>query len=145
MILPDDLMDAPRPVLAQMIDQYEREPGTLIAVERIAPEDTKRYGVVDAEPEPACAERVHRIVEKPSLEQAPSLMGVVGRYILSPRVFSKLERVRAGSGGEIQLTDAIAELLTEEPVFAYHFEGRRFDCGSKLGSGRDSELRPQAS
>jgi UTP--glucose-1-phosphate uridylyltransferase len=132
-ILPDDLMDAPRPVLAQMIDQYERQPGTLIAVERIAPEDTENYGVVDAEPAPACAEQVHRIVEKPSLEQAPSLMGVVGRYVLTGRVFSNLERVRPGAGGEIQLTDALAELLTEEPVFAYHFEGRRFDCGSKLG------------
>jgi UTP--glucose-1-phosphate uridylyltransferase len=132
-ILPDDLMDAPRPVLAQMIAQYEREPGTIIAVERIAPEDTRKYGVVDAQPEPACARRVHRIVEKPSFEQAPSLMGVVGRYILTAGVFSKLERVRAGAGGEIQLTDAIADMLAEEPVFAYHLEGRRFDCGSKLG------------
>jgi len=132
-ILPDDLMDASRPVLAQMVECYRREQASLIAVERIRPEDTRKYGVVDAEPESGRAERIARIVEKPSLEQAPSLMGVVGRYILSPAIFPKLERIGAGSGGEIQLTDGIAQLLADEPVCAFRFEGERFDCGSKLG------------
>ena len=132
-VLPDDLMDAGHPVLAQMIDQYEREPRNLIAVEKIAAEDTRKYGVVDAQPAFGQADRLSRIVEKPSPEQAPSLMGVVGRYILNPAVFSRLATVKPGAGGEIQLTDAIAELLDEEPVCAYRFEGRRFDCGSKLG------------
>jgi UTP--glucose-1-phosphate uridylyltransferase len=132
-ILPDDLMDAPHPVLAQMIECYMSAPASLVAVEQIKPEDTKKYGVVDVEPEAGAAARISRIVEKPSADQAPSLMGVVGRYILTPTIFSKLARIGAGSGGEIQLTDAIAELLDEEPVRAFRFEGERFDCGSKLG------------
>jgi UTP--glucose-1-phosphate uridylyltransferase len=131
-VLPDDLMDARTPVLAQMIERYRKAGGSVLAVEQIAPQDTVRYGVVDARPCAPQLERVQRIVEKPAPDQAPSLCGVVGRYLLSPAIFDALAVTEAGAGGEIQLTDAIGRLLAREPVYAFRFEGRRYDCGSKL-------------
>ena len=132
-ILADDLIDAPVPVMKQMAQAHARNGGSLIAVQNIAREDTGAYGIVSAERMSASLSKVSNIVEKPKPEDAPSTLAVVGRYILSPRIFHFLENLRPGAGREIQLTDAIGRLLREESVFAYEFDGRRYDCGSKLG------------
>jgi len=131
--LADDLIDAEVPCLAQMAEQYASNPGSILGVQTVAREDTGRYGIVRAEPISERLSRVRAIVEKPKPAEAPSTLAVVGRYLLSPTIFSKLATVGRGAGGEIQLTDGIAKLLAEEPVYAYAFEGRRYDCGSKLG------------
>ncbi len=134
-ILADDLIDAKVPVIKQMTDAYAKSGGSLIAVQNVAREDTAAYGIVSAGPATGRLARMTGIVEKPRPEVAPSTLGVVGRYILSPRIFDHLQATRAGAGKEIQLTDAIGRMLreSEEPVFAYEFQGRRYDCGSKLG------------
>lgn len=133
-ILADDLIDAEgRNALQQMVDVYENHGCSVLGVEEVPPEDTGSYGIVTPR---ACAENlwdVVSIVEKPRPEQAPSNMAVVGRYILTPRIFDLLERTGRGAGGEIQLTDAISALLSEERVLAYRFAGVRYDCGNKLG------------
>jgi UTP--glucose-1-phosphate uridylyltransferase len=132
--LADDLINAEVPCLEQMIRVFERHPTSVLAVQTVPPDETDRYGivqVVDAQGDRIS--RVQRIVEKPSPSTAPSNLGVVGRYILTPRVFELLERTGRGAGGEIQLTDGIAALLAEERVHAYQFEGVRYDCGGKLG------------
>jgi UTP--glucose-1-phosphate uridylyltransferase len=105
----------------------------VVAVQNVERDETRRYGIVRIEKGSKSPHRVHGIVEKPDPKAAPSTLGVVGRYMLTPKIFDHLQRVKPGSGGEIQLTDAIAALVSEEDVFAYEFEGRRFDCGSKLG------------
>ena len=132
-ILADDLIDAPLPVMKQMSQAHARHGGSVIAVQNVARDETASYGIVSAEPVGPSVSRVTAIVEKPKPEEAPSTLGVVGRYVLSPRIFHFLENLRPGAGREIQLTDAIGRLLREEPVFAYEFDGRRYDCGSKLG------------
>ncbi len=132
-ILADDLIDAGVPVMKQMAQVHAKHGGSIVAVQDVAREDTSSYGIVSAERMSEDLSRVTAIVEKPKPEDAPSTLGVVGRYILSPRIFHHLENVRPGAGREIQLTDAIGRLLREESVFAYQFEGRRYDCGSKLG------------
>jgi UTP--glucose-1-phosphate uridylyltransferase len=134
-ILADDLIDAgERPgCLAQMISLYDQHACSILGVEEVPPEETGQYGIVATEPVSECVSRVIRIVEKPKPAAAPSRLAVVGRYILSPRIFYYLELTQKGAGGEIQLTDAIAALLREEPVLAYQFTGKRYDCGSKLG------------
>jgi UTP--glucose-1-phosphate uridylyltransferase len=132
-ILADDLIDAPLPVMKQMSQAHARHGGSVIAVQDVAREDTASYGIVSADRIGPSISRITTIVEKPKPEEAPSTLGVVGRYILSPRIFHFLENLRPGAGREIQLTDAIGRLLREEPVFAYEFDGRRYDCGSKLG------------
>ena len=133
-ILADDLIDAgERPCLLQMAELYARHGGSVLGVEEVDPSETDKYGICQVEPVDERLGRVRRIVEKPAPEQAPSNLAVVGRYILSPRIFPLLEATPRGAGGEIQLTDAIARLLEEEPVHAYRFEGRRYDCGSRLG------------
>ncbi|MEJ2516344.1 MAG: UTP--glucose-1-phosphate uridylyltransferase GalU [Gammaproteobacteria bacterium] len=131
--LADDLIDADEACLAQMRTVFEKRGGSVLGVEEVPPESTGSYGIISGEKD---EERLHRLsgmVEKPAPEEAPSNLAVVGRYILTPRIFDLLEGTQAGAGGEIQLTDAIARLLEEEPVYGYEFEGRRFDCGSKLG------------
>ena len=132
-ILADDLIDAPGGgAMAQMAAQFDRYQCSLIGVERIDPEQTTKYGIVKPLP---FAERLCNLegrIEKPQPQDAPSNLGVVGRYILTPRIFDLLETTPKGSGGEIQLTDAIAALILEEQVLAYEFNGRRYDCGSKL-------------
>ncbi len=131
--LADDLIDAKVPCLKQMAAVYAERGGSVLGVQTVERKDTDKYGIVAAE---AITERLSRItamVEKPKPEDAPSTLAVVGRYLLSPRVFDKLATVGRGAGGEIQLTDGIAALLLEETVYAYAFEGKRFDCGSKLG------------
>jgi len=132
-ILADDLIDAKVPVLKQMTDLRAKHGGSLVAVQDVPREDTASYGIASTKPARGRLSRMTGIVEKPRPEVAPSTLGVVGRYVLSPRIFELLAQTQPGAGREIQLTDAIERLLREEPVHAYVFEGRRYDCGSKIG------------
>jgi len=132
-ILADDLIDAPLPVLQQMLQVYEQRHCSVIAVQNVPREDTGSYGIIQGEPDGPRVLRMTGIVEKPRPDEAPSTLAVVGRYILSPAIMDHLERLQPGAGGEIQLTDAIASLLEQESVLGYTFEGTRYDCGSKLG------------
>jgi UTP--glucose-1-phosphate uridylyltransferase len=133
-ILADDLIRCDRQgVVDQMTHQYEKHECSVLSVEEVPPSETDKYGIVATKPGPDGELLVTSIVEKPAPADAPSNLAVVGRYLLTPRIFDKLEETRAGAGGEIQLTDAIAALLKDEPVVAYPFEGKRYDCGSKLG------------
>jgi len=127
--LADDLIAGDPPCLTQMAGEYARHSGSVIAVETVPQEDTSSYGIVAVNDE----SQITQIVEKPDPEDAPSNSAVVGRYLLAPEIFDKLETTGRGAGGEIQLTDAIADLLPESAVYAYSFSGERFDCGSKLG------------
>jgi UTP--glucose-1-phosphate uridylyltransferase len=132
-ILADDLIDGDPPSLKQMVDVYERHGNSMVGVENVARSETGQYGIVDAQKIDSRLLEVNAIVEKPHPETAPSTLAVVGRYILTPRIFQCLEKLVPGKGGEIQLTDGIAALLEYEKVLAYRFKGRRYDCGSKLG------------
>lgn len=134
-ILADDLIDGGDMNCLQQMAQIHEAHGaaSVLAVEPVNPLETDRYGIVKTEPVADRVGRVERIVEKPKPADAPSNLGVVGRYLLSPRIFTLLEQTERGAGGEIQLTDAIAMLLAEEPVLAYQFRGKRYDCGDKLG------------
>ena len=133
-ILADDLIHSDNsPCLAQMAAVHGYHGCSVLGAERVDQQDTGRYGIVDPESAGEQIFRVKNIVEKPSPADAPSNLAVVGRYILSPRIFDLIELTGAGAGGEIQLTDAIAALLREQQVLAYEFEGRRYDCGNKLG------------
>jgi UTP--glucose-1-phosphate uridylyltransferase len=129
--LADDLIAGEPPCLTQMAAEHARHGGGVIAVETVPPEDTSSYGIVAVDE--SNDRRIVRIVEKPSPADAPSNLAVVGRYLLPAAIFDKLQTTGRGAGGEIQLTDAIADLLDESPIYAYAFEGQRFDCGSKLG------------
>lgn len=131
--LADDLIDAAKPCLAQMAEVYAEHGTSVLGVETVPMTETDKYGIVATDERRARIGRVKLIVEKPRPSNAPSNLAVVGRYLLTPRIFDKLERTGRGAGGEIQLTDAIADLLAEESVLAYEFEGKRYDCGSKLG------------
>jgi UTP--glucose-1-phosphate uridylyltransferase len=130
-LLADDLIDGG--CLKQMVEKFEETPSSYVAVQKIPPKETTKYGIVDVPKIDAPFIAIRNIVEKPQPEHAPSDLGVVGRYILTPRIFSHLETISKGPNGEIQLTDAIAKLLKEEQVFAYQFQGKRYDCGTKLG------------
>ena len=132
-ILADDLIHGEPPVMRQMVDVFKTEQCSLLGVQRVARADTRQYGIVAPGARRGRLHQVKSIVEKPHPSKAPSTMAVVGRYVLTPRIFHHLENVQAGAGGEIQLTDAIAALLSDERVMAYPFEGTRYDCGSKLG------------
>ena len=132
-LLADDLLDGNTPVLKQMTDTYDYYRCSVLGVQDVPRADTKSYGIVDARPVADRVEQINAIVEKPKPEDAPSTLAVVGRYILTPRIFHHLENVKPGAGGEIQLTDGIASLLSEEQVLAYRYDGKRYDCGSKLG------------
>ncbi|MBJ9710656.1 UTP--glucose-1-phosphate uridylyltransferase GalU [Burkholderia gladioli] len=132
-ILADDLLDGQPPVMKQMVDTFDHYHSSIIGVEEIPPSDTKSYGIVDGKEWEESIVKLSGIVEKPAPEDAPSNLGVVGRYILKPRIFEHLRAIKPGAGGEIQLTDAIQALLADEQVLAYKYEGTRFDCGSKLG------------
>ncbi len=131
-ILADDLIDAPKGALAQMMDVYNATGSSVLGVETVDPSQTGSYGIVEIEPKDVY-QRVTSIVEKPKPADAPSNLAVVGRYILTPAIFDLLRHTQAGAGGEIQLTDAIATLLQQETVLAHAFSGQRYDCGSKLG------------
>lgn len=133
-LLADDLIDAPRGgALSQMVEHFHRYQCSILGVERVPPTDTHSYGIVHPLPFANHLSNVDGIVEKPKPDDAPSNLAVVGRYILTPRIFDLLEQTPRGAGNEIQLTDAIGALLLEEQVLAYEFEGQRYDCGSKLG------------
>jgi len=132
-VLADDLLDGNTPVLKQMVDAHDYYRCSVLGVQEVPRADTASYGIVDARPVAERTEQVNAIVEKPQPDVAPSTLAVVGRYILTPRIFDHLERLSAGAGGEIQLTDGIASLLDEEQVLAYRYDGVRYDCGSKLG------------
>ena len=135
-LLADDFMDTAdgvKPVLAQMTELYAYERCSILAVQEVAPAATRQYGIVSASPYQPKLELVHGIVEKPAPDEAPSTLAVVGRYVLSGRIFDYLANIGAGTGGEIQLTDGIAALMQDERVLAYRYDGQRYDCGSKLG------------
>ena len=132
-LLADDLMVGQTPVMAQMAQQFANWRCSLLAVQDVPREHTRRYGIVSGQVVEEGLLDVSGIVEKPAPEQAPSTLAVAGRYILTPGIFHELENIPRGVGGEIQLTDGIAQLLRREKVFAYRYEGVRYDCGSKLG------------
>ena len=133
-LLPDDLIDCDGPgCTEQMVRRFEDSGHGLVAVQSVAREETGRYGIVRLRSADGYGGPIGDIVEKPSPDRAPSTLGVVGRYVMSPRIFEALETISPGSGGEIQLTDAIAVLLEEETISAFPFEGTRYDCGSKEG------------
>lgn len=133
-LLADDLMDCPRKsCLRQMCEVFAEVPASMIAVEEIVPLQTPQYGVVSLVGKHSKINRIQGIIEKPKPHEAPSNLGVAGRYILTPGIFDCLSKTSTGAGGEIQLTDAIAQLLHNEEVYAFEFEGKRYDCGSKLG------------
>ena len=131
-ILADDLIDAPKGALKQMVDVYNQSGNSVLGVETVDPSQTGSYGIVEVE-KLKSYQRVVNIVEKPKPEEAPSNLAVVGRYILTPRIFDLLTNLPRGAGGEIQLTDGIARLLDHEFVLAHAFDVKRYDCGSKLG------------
>ncbi len=135
-LLADDFMDTDagtKPVLAQMTDIFSREGSSILAVQDVPRSNTRQYGVVSATPYKDKLEEVNGIVEKPQPEVAPSTLAVVGRYVLTGRIFDYLENIGQGAGGEIQLTDGIAALMRDQKVLAYRYDGQRYDCGSKLG------------
>jgi UTP--glucose-1-phosphate uridylyltransferase len=135
-LLADDLMSAPNggePVMAQMTRQFAKLGRSILAVQEVPLEHVRRYGIVVGEPVDDRVLKVSHIVEKPMPEVAPSRMGVAGRYVLTPAIFDMLANQPRGAGGEIQLTDAIARLMTTEAVYAWQYEGKRYDCGSKEG------------
>ena len=133
-ILADDLIDnESKGCVKQMVESYAQHASSILAVQRVDKNETDKYGIVSLENKSDDKGFISGIVEKPAPADAPSTLAVVGRYILNPRIFHFLEKTQKGAGNEIQLTDAIADLLAEEKVFAYPFEGIRYDCGSKLG------------
>jgi UTP--glucose-1-phosphate uridylyltransferase len=131
--LADDLIYSDVPCLKQMSDHYDKHGASVLGVETVPADQTGSYGIVATETEKSGAQRVTKIVEKPKPADAPSTLAVVGRYILTPAIFGKLEHTQRGAGGEIQLTDGIAALLADEPVHVLPFAGIRYDCGSKIG------------
>jgi UTP--glucose-1-phosphate uridylyltransferase len=132
-LLADDLMVGTPPVLAQMVAQYDEWQASIIAVQEVPAEHTRRYGIVAGNPVSERLIDVQRIIEKPAPEDAPSRLGVAGRYILTPGLMREMAMTPRGVGGELQLTDGIASLLRREKVFAYQYQGKRYDCGSKEG------------
>ncbi|MFC3612575.1 UTP--glucose-1-phosphate uridylyltransferase GalU [Lutimaribacter marinistellae] len=133
-ILPDDVIAAEKPCLQQMVEAYAETGGNMVAAMEVPTEKTSAYGVLDVEEDMGSCVKVKGMVEKPKPEDAPSNLAVIGRYILSPSILRNLHKMKSGAGGEIQLTDAIAEDIgTDNPVYGYRFEGQRFDCGSKSG------------
>ncbi len=132
-ILADDLIDGEQAIIHQMVDVFAKHQCSILGVQDVPREHTKQYGIVSSTNLEKDIERVNGIVEKPKPEDAPSTLAVVGRYILTSRIFHHLENIQPGAGGEIQLTDGIADLMKEEQLLAYRFNGVRYDCGSKLG------------
>jgi len=133
-ILPDDVIAAEKPCLQQMVEAHEETGGCMVAAMEVPEEKASSYGVIDIKDDMGACVSVNGLVEKPPAEEAPSNLAVIGRYILTPTIMQNLNRIKTGSGGEIQLTDAIdAELREGRDVFGYRFRGQRFDCGSKAG------------
>jgi UTP--glucose-1-phosphate uridylyltransferase len=132
-VLADDLLDHQPGVLKQLVGLYEHYRSSVVAVETIAPAQSRSYGVVAGSPAGERLTKMSQIVEKPAPEKAPSNLGVVGRYVVTPSIFKHIDQLQPGAGGEYQLTDAIQSLLKQEAVYAYAYEGVRYDCGSKIG------------
>ncbi|KVN41676.1 UTP--glucose-1-phosphate uridylyltransferase [Burkholderia pyrrocinia] len=132
-ILADDLLHGEQPVLKQLVDVFNHYHSSVIGVETIAREDSRSYGVVEGREWEEDIIKLSGIIEKPSPEDAPSNLGVVGRYVFMPTLFDHLRKIKPGAGGELQLTDAVQSLLAHEQVLAYRYYGTRFDCGSKIG------------
>ena len=133
-ILPDDVIAAEKPVLQQMVEAYEQTGGAMVAAMEVPPEKASAYGVLDVSEDMGDLVKVRGMVEKPAANQAPSNLAVIGRYILTPDVMNNISKMKSGAGGEIQLTDAIAEEIAQErSVYGLRFRGQRFDCGSKAG------------
>jgi UTP--glucose-1-phosphate uridylyltransferase len=137
-LLPDDVVIADRPCIGQLIHAYEQTHASTVAVMQVPAAEVSRYGIVAAEPagsdlDSGRLRRMSRIVEKPPQKDAPSSLAVIGRYVLTPKIFDKLEQTQRGAGGEIQLTDAIEALMEEQSVYAYEFEGTRYDAGTTMG------------
>lgn len=132
-VLPDDVIAAEKPCLQQMIEAYEETGGSMVAAMEVPQDKTSAYGVLDVAEDMGAMVRVKGMVEKPKPEDAPSNLAVIGRYVLSPNVFKHLNKMKTGAGGEVQLTDAIAEEIDGDGVYGYRFRGQRFDCGSKAG------------
>jgi UTP--glucose-1-phosphate uridylyltransferase len=132
-LLGDDIVHSEKPCLRQMMEQYEARQRSIIGVQRVAEHEVSRYGIVAGVQQEPRLHHIEDLVEKPKREEAPSNLAIMGRYILSPAIFGILERQQPGAGGEIQLTDGIAELNRLESVYAYEFEGKRYDVGEKLG------------
>jgi UTP--glucose-1-phosphate uridylyltransferase len=137
-LLPDDVVIADRPAIGQLIHAYDRTHSSVVAVMQVPAEEVSRYGIVAAETDEGGADdprlrRMTAIVEKPKQKDAPSDLAVIGRYVLTPKIFDKLEQTQRGAGGEIQLTDAIEALMDEQSVYTYEFEGVRYDAGTTMG------------
>ena len=133
LMFPDDVLIADVPVAKQMIDVFEERGGSVLAVEPVPDAQVESYGIVGGEQVGEGVYRIATLVEKPRLADAPSRLGIVGRYVLTPEIFGMIERTAPGAGGEIQITDAIAALMMTQPAFAYQFRGRRYDTGRPLG------------
>ncbi|HUG48586.1 MAG TPA: UTP--glucose-1-phosphate uridylyltransferase GalU [Candidatus Limnocylindria bacterium] len=136
-ILSDDVVVGDRSAIGQLVEAYRATHGSVVAVMEVPREEVSRYGIIDPDPEPVGHDdrlyRVRGLVEKPDPDSAPSNLAIIGRYVLTPKIFEKLEQTPRGAGGEIQLTDAIEALMAEQDVFAYAFEGKRYDAGTTMG------------
>ena len=132
-LLGDDIVDADKPCLKQLIECYDEYKTSVLGVQTVAKEDTCKYGILDVKHIEDRVYKVKDMVEKPSVEEAPSNIAILGRYIITPAIFEILENQKPGKGGEIQLTDALQTLAEQEAIYAYNFEGRRYDVGDKLG------------
>ncbi|MTI70048.1 MAG: UTP--glucose-1-phosphate uridylyltransferase GalU [Firmicutes bacterium] len=132
-LLGDDIVDAKKPCLKQLIDVYEEYKTTVLGVQEVAKKDVDKYGIVDGKHIESGVYKVNNLVEKPDVDKAPTNVAILGRYIITPEIFDILEHTKPGRGGEIQLTDALKELASKKEMYAYTFEGRRYDVGNKLG------------
>ncbi|HLE40289.1 MAG TPA: UTP--glucose-1-phosphate uridylyltransferase GalU [Nitrospirota bacterium] len=132
-LLGDDIIDSGVPVLRQMMDVHKKYPATILAIQEVPRSETQQYGIVDAKKVEDGVYLVNDLVEKPSPAAAPSSLAIIGRYILAPEIFTALEQTKPGKGGEIQLTDGLKLLMEKQPIYAYKFQGVRYDAGDKLG------------
>jgi UTP--glucose-1-phosphate uridylyltransferase len=132
-LLADDLVKSPKPVLSQMIQRFNRLRASMVAVMEVDPEETDKYGIISGKDIEDNVIQLDALIEKPDPKDAPSNLAIIGRYILTPEIFSILGQKKKGAGDEIQITDAMGLLLEKQPIFGYRFEGTRFDCGNKAG------------
>lgn len=132
-LLADDLIQTDKPVLSEMVKKFDRLRASMAAVMEVDKDQTDKYGILDAKQVEDDIFRINDMIEKPKPDEAPSNLAIIGRYILTPKIFEYLGEGKKGAGGEIQLTDAMKKLLKEQPVYGYKFEGKRFDCGDKVG------------
>ena len=132
-LLADDLIKAEKPVLKQMMEKFDELQSSIVSVVEVDPKETGKYGILDADPLVNSITKIRGLVEKPKPEEAPSNLAIIGRYILTPEIFTILQGKETGAGGEIQITDAMARLLKTQDIFGYRYQGTRFDCGNKAG------------